>query len=202
MKSIRTDRPDAPNAVRASLAGDGVVILPTDTLYGFSALISSEKGLERIGALKGTGSGRHYIYLANSAEMVDRYISSWGCGSRARLSGIWPAPLTGIFPSGGQSPVWVGETIAFRVPALDFLRDVVDAAGEPIASTSVNASGEPPLRRIADIEERFGESVELVVVGSPTLDAAASTVVDFTGAAPRVLREGSYDWMGGVNPSN
>jgi L-threonylcarbamoyladenylate synthase len=202
MKTISADRPDAAGIIQASLSGGGVVILPTDTLYGFSALISSEKGLARIGAMKGVEGDRSYIFLAGSTGMVDRYIASWGCGSLAEFSDIWPAPLTAIFRSGGRSPEWVGDTIAFRVPALKFLRDVIDVVGEPIASTSVNASGEQPLRDIKEIETRYGAMVDLIAIGTAARASAPSTLVDFTGPSPRVLRAGSYDWTGGSNPSN
>ena len=201
MKSIRGDRRDAAGIIKESLAGDGVVVLPTDTLYGFSTLLSNGKGHERIGVLKQSGTVRNYLYLASSTEMIERYIESWGCGSCERFAQIWPAPLTAVFRSAESCPEWVGETIAFRIPALDFLRSAIEVVGEPVASTSVNSAGEPPLGDIVEIERRFGEAVDLIVTGVAPPGHAPSTLIDFTGRSPVILRKGSYDWDEGVNPS-
>ncbi len=202
MKSIRGDGLRAADIIKESLASDGVVVLPTDTLYGFSTLLSSAKGHDRIRALKRSGAGRNYLYLASSTSMIERYIESWGCGSRDQFAKIWPAPMTAIFRSGGSCPEWVGETIAFRIPALELLVRAIEIVGEPIASTSVNAAGESPLDDIVEIEKQFGGVVDLIVTGVSPSVGAPSTLIDFTGASPVVLREGSYDWDGGVNPSN
>lgn len=202
MKSIRGDENRAAEIIKESFASDGVVILPTDTLYGFSTLLSSVKGHKRISALKQSRAGRSYLYLASSTSMVERYIESWGCGSLDQFALIWPAPMTAVFRSGGSCPGWVGQTIAFRIPALEFLTRTIEIVGEPIASTSVNAAGERPLEDIIEIEKRFGRAVDLIVTGVSPSGGAPSTLIDFSGQIPVVLRQGSYVWDGGVNPSN
>ena len=201
MKSIRGDQRDAADIIKKFLAADGVVVLPTDTLYGFSTLLSSGKGHERIGVLKQTDAERNYLYLASSTAMIERYIESWGCGSCERFEEIWPAPLTAVFGSGERCPERVGGTIAFRIPELEFLRNTIEVVGEPIASTSINSAGGPPLDDIGEIERRFGGAVDLIVTGVAPPGGAPSTLIDFTGRAPVILRKGSYDWDEGVNPS-
>ncbi|MDH3198110.1 MAG: Sua5/YciO/YrdC/YwlC family protein [Candidatus Krumholzibacteria bacterium] len=176
------------------LRSGGVVVLPTDTVYGLHAALSSADAIVRIARLKGPREGRRYIVLADSIDMVARYTASFGCLSRAELARRWPAPLTVVLPAGDACPEWARPAVAFRVPDLAPLRALVRALGEPLVSTSVNAAGEPPLGTAADIERRFGDGVDLVVAGDETGRARASTVVDACGGAPVVLRAGDYAW--------
>lgn len=181
----------------------GVVVLPTDTLYGLSTAISSRQGVRRIDELKGRRDRKGYILLAESIAMVARYVASFGCVGRPSLERVWPAPLTVVFPAGSACPDWVGARVAFRVPALDHLRDLISGVGEPILSTSVNRSGEPPLDTPARIQEAFGALVDAIVAGTEGAGAVASTVVDATAQRPVVLRKGAYDWeaAGWGNPA-
>jgi tRNA threonylcarbamoyl adenosine modification protein (Sua5/YciO/YrdC/YwlC family) len=201
MKRIPVDHTDTPSRLCDVLSAGGVVVVPTDTLYGLSASISNRRGYERIVSVKGSGAGRRFLYLAAGVDMVELYIEGWGCASRRVLERVWPAPLTGVFRSGGKSPGWVGETVAFRVPLHARLRAVIGALGEPILSTSINEAGEAPLGDVDVIEERFGASLDLIVDAGPLVGAVPSTLVDFTGDEPVVLRKGGYDWAGSGNPS-
>jgi L-threonylcarbamoyladenylate synthase len=202
MRRIQSSQPDAAVQLAATLSREGVAVVPTDTIYGLSTPMSSRAGYQRILEIKRCSSDRQFLHLAASVGMVQRYISSWGCGSKADLAAIWPAPLTGVFRSGGKCPDWIGETIAFRVVALPLLERVIDVLGEPIVSTSVNVTGEAPLNDIEKIEDRVGESVGLIVESGIKPGGQPSTIVDFTGARPVVVREGAYDWAGSGNPSN
>ncbi|HEU4366441.1 MAG TPA: L-threonylcarbamoyladenylate synthase [Candidatus Krumholzibacteria bacterium] len=184
------------------LARGGVAVLPTDTLYGLSARISSEEGIRRISAAKGAPNDRRYILLASSIEMTDRFVRSYGCGSRAMLAAAWPAPLSVIVPAGPDCPAWVGPTVAIRVPALAPLRALIERLGEPIVSTSVNRTGSAPLDDPHEIRREMGAEVDLILTGGDA-NHAASTIVDLSGKSPGVVRRGSYDWAeaGEANPS-
>jgi L-threonylcarbamoyladenylate synthase len=193
-KRLRLAEPEAKDKIVKSLRDGGVVILPTDTIYGFSTPLSSEPGIRRIAAIKGNGEERRFLFLAASVAMVERYIHSWGCTDRPLMEDIWPAPLTAVLPAGKICPVWVGETIALRVPAYPPLADVIQKLGEPVVSTSVNRSTEPPLRNIDTIEKIYQHQVDLVVEGGTPADSISSTVVDFTGDMPVLVRQGEYYW--------
>jgi L-threonylcarbamoyladenylate synthase len=194
MRTIHINDQGAITQAADVLRGGGIVIAPTDTLYGFSAAMSSREGHDRVAKLKGSAGERSFIYLASSVEMVDERIESWGCTSEDKMRGIWPAPLTAIFRKSDGCSEWAGDTVAFRVPALELLLSIIKALREPILSTSVNRTGEPPLVGIHDIVDRFGGGVDLVVTGDECTQASASTVVDFTGTKPTVVRRGSYAW--------
>jgi L-threonylcarbamoyladenylate synthase len=175
----------------------GVVILPTDTLYGLSAAASSRSGLRRIRDIKGAREDRLFIVLASSIDMVEAHVRSFGCTTREALSAVWPAPVTAILPAGSKKAEWMGETVAIRVPDVPPLLDIISALGEPVVSTSVNRGGDPPMKSIVDIERDFGGEVDMVVSFGGAGTARASTIVDFAGEEPVVVRDGDYRWPHG-----
>ena len=194
------DDPRARDVAREALHRGGVVVLPTDTLYGFSAKLSAEGAVNRISAIKHASSERRYILLASSIAMVDRYVQSYGCSTRDTVASHWPAPLSVIVPSGASMPAWVGPTVAVRVPALESLRRLIDEVGEPIVSTSVNRAGEEPMDDVHDIRREFGTEVDLILSGDVP-GSASSTLVDLCGKTPHVVREGAYAWAAAGKPS-
>ncbi len=202
MRRIDLRDKDARVVVTHALEAGGVVVLPTDTIYGLSAALLCREAYDRILALKGYDHARSFVNLAESTDMVARYVAGWGSTSAAKLRGVWPAPLTAVLPSGGLAPKWVGETIAFRVPKAPELTAIIRALGQPILSTSVNRSGEKPLTSVDAIQNDFGSDIDLLVAGEITGGGAPSTIVDFTGEGPRVIRQGAYDWPATAKPSN
>lgn len=194
----------APATTRAVevLRRGGVIVLPTDTLYGFSAAMSRHEAFDRIARIKGRAAGRSFICLADSIDMVEHFVDDWGATSREEMQTVWPAPLTAVFRAGATCPEWFGETIAFRVPDIDGLRRIITSLGEPILSTSVNRSGRDPLDDLDRIASEFGGEVDLLIERETAATSVASTVVDFTAKPAAVLRPGTYDWPGAGKPSN
>jgi tRNA threonylcarbamoyl adenosine modification protein (Sua5/YciO/YrdC/YwlC family) len=116
--------------------------------------------------------------------------------AQALSAAFWPGPLTLVLRRTDRSAAWAlgpsRGTVAVRVPNHPLALAVAALAG-PVAATSANPSGRPPLERRDDLVAAFGERVALYLVdepGLPPVGGAASTVVDLTGPAPRVLREG------------
>ena len=195
MKKISITTKDAVVRAARILKKEGVIVMPTDTIYGLSAAMSSREGYRRILALKHYATPRPFVYLASSVEMVEAHIAGWGCTSKQHMSDVWPAPLTCILSAGARCPEWIHKTVAFRVPEYEPVRRLIDHVGEPIASTSVNRIGEPPVTVVQEIEKIFGEGVDLIVEDATATDSGRpSTLVDFTPSEPRVIREGLYDW--------
>jgi L-threonylcarbamoyladenylate synthase len=187
------DEPGGQAFAAEALMTGAVIVLPTDTLYGFSAALSQEAAVRRVASIKKTPDDRRFIVLASSIDMVEEYVASFGCSSRDTLASIWPAPLTVILPTGPDCPAWVGPTVAFRVPAWDSLRALVARVGEPVLSTSVNRTGQAPLDDASAILREFGEEVDAVFERKET-GGGASTIVDLCGKSPRVVRAGIYAW--------
>jgi L-threonylcarbamoyladenylate synthase len=172
----------------------GVVIVPTDTLYGLSTAITSETGYRRILDIKQCEGERNFLLLASSVDMVERYVCSWGCATKDLLESIWPAAMTAIFPSGENCPSWVGSTIAFRVPDYQPILSMIEQLDVPILSTSVNVKDNAPLHLIEVIREQFGSSVDFIAESKTAKQDLPSTIIDFHRSEPHVIRQGSYSW--------
>ncbi len=179
------------------LLSGGIVVLPTDTIYGLHCIASRPDAIDRILALKGrTKPG--FIALASDLEMADSMVREWPGASRALLAKIWPAPLTAVLPASSDVSTVLSPrgAVAIRIPAFDELRSVGRTVGEPLVSTSVNVSGREPLTRIGEIMTEFpGLGAYIAQRGRPR--TIPSTIVDFTAGRPRVVRKGSYRWTGG-----
>lgn len=201
MLRIARDDPRALAEATSRLRGDGVVVLPTDTMYGLSTRFGSTVGHDRVLQIKGYAAHRPVLYLACDVEMVARYVASWGCAGRSRLATIWPAPLTAIFPA-APGPPWLGRTIAFRIPDDRWLLDLVKGVGEPVASTSTNPAGAEPIGDVEAIVQWLGGKVDLVVTAGDAQVQAPSTVVDFSGEEAVLIRAGAYPWATRGKPSN
>ena len=137
----------------AALRAGKLVVLPTDTIYGFSA-IDSEEGAALIQKAKGRSAEKGLIRLIAAPSDIERY--SPVALSEALLS-LWPGALTLVVP------LAEGGSAAFRCPGDAWLRGLVANVGRPIFSSSVNASGSLPLTCASDIEERFGDVLSLII---------------------------------------
>ena len=176
---IQKKAPNSAAAVAVELKRRNIVIIPTDTIYGFSGLIG--KTAEAIARIKGREENKPFIALIAEPADIYRYTD---IKIPEHILNLWPAPLTLIVPLKGQG------TQAFRCPADDWLRSVVAAAGDAVYSTSVNRSGTPPLTDIEAICREFEDSVSLIV-DDGNLEGLPSTLVDLTSGTPRVFRQGS-----------
>lgn len=187
---------DAPSpgdieGIREVLEHGGIAILPTDTLYGLHAPASSRGAVEKIFAAKRRSSSQPLVVLCSSIEQV-RGLGAEIDDSMARALGhLWPAPLTAILEL--RSPIAASagrSTIAVRIPDLAWLRGLLDSTG-PLASTSVNVSGERAVYSTDDIPMELLEKVD-ALLDAGTIASSASTMVDFTSEPPRVVREGKF----------
>ncbi len=184
---------DAPTALQLHeisqiLRAGGIVLLPTDTIYGLHALASDDAAVARVADLKGRDE-KAFIVLASSVEQLTDLGVSADAALLGTLGSIWPAPLTAVLPLSAPVPASRGaSTLAVRIPALDWLRELVARTG-PLVSTSANRTGEPaatePKRVARDLQDRLDAVVDGGVrAGEP------SAILDLTGTEPRFIREG------------
>jgi tRNA threonylcarbamoyl adenosine modification protein (Sua5/YciO/YrdC/YwlC family) len=160
--------------IAALLRAGGIVLMPTDTIYGLHGI---ESASAKIAAIKGRDEAKRFVLIAASTMQL----RSAGIDVPNLLETIWPAPLTAILKRGN-------ETIAVRVPDLPWLRSLLERTG-PLISTSANRSGDPPVASPSDLPEAIGSALD-GTVDAGRLDGKASTIVDFTETEPRFIREG------------
>ena len=173
----------------ATLQRRGVVLLPTDTIYGLHALAGNADAVQRIVDIKGRGEDKPFAVIAASAAQLEHLGATFGARTRAILDDLWPGPFTAVVPI--RQPIAASRgasTIAVRVPDLEWLRELLDRTG-PLASTSANRRGEPPITDPKLISRDLRASID-GVVDAGVREGKPSTIVDFTGDEPRLIREG------------
>ena len=181
----------AADEVIAALGAGLPVLLPTDTVYGLAASPAQERYADALYALKGREQRQPVALVAATVEQLLEVVPEL---DRTIVHALLPGAFTLVLPNPAHRYPWLtGErpdTIGVRVPAVggDALR-VLDAVG-CVAATSANDPGGPDPVSLDDVPARIraGCGAELDVGRLPGI---ASTVLDFTGPEPRVLREGA-----------
>lgn len=177
---IKIDDADCFTRCVHALQAGKVLILPTDTIYGFSGIVPDTES--KILKIKKRPAEKKMIQLIAKPEDVYKYTAQVIPPTFFKL---WPAPLSLIVKAKNSD-----ETIAFRCPDKKWLRDLIEAVGTPLYSSSVNISGKKSLTSIAEIYKTFKHTVP-IIVNAGDEPAIASTVVDLTLDEPMILRRGS-----------
>jgi L-threonylcarbamoyladenylate synthase len=149
-------------------------------MYGLVGVAPSTG--ERIRGIKGRGEEKPFLRLLPDPSWVGKFSS---LAVPDRLLKYWPGPLTLIFPARE------GGTVALRVPDSRFLRELLEAVGSPLYSTSVNRAGAAPLQTVEEMRREFENSVDLIFDSGDLPPGPPSTLVDVTSRPCKVLRPGA-----------
>ena len=169
-----------------------LAVLPTDTVYGVAVDAFSPEAVIALLAAKGRGRQMPPPVLVGSRRAAMALIEDVSTSATDLMDEFWPGGLTMVFRS-ARSLVWdLGEakgTVAVRMPmhpvALELLRET-----GPLAVSSANLTGSPAATTAAEAEAQLGASVSVYLDDGPCTDQTPSTIVDLTGAVPRLLRRG------------
>jgi L-threonylcarbamoyladenylate synthase len=192
-------QPDAGvvGRVAARIKAGGVIVYPTETLYGIGADAGNADALRRLFAIKGREQGKPVLVIADVFETLHPFVKDLTAEARALMNAFWPGPLTLVFEASRLAPdeLTAGTgTIGARIPSNEFCRALVRACGRPITSTSANRAGEPTPCNISEIRKLLSEGVDLFVDAGALSTTVPSTVVDVSVSPPRLLREGAVSW--------
>jgi L-threonylcarbamoyladenylate synthase len=191
-RMVGDDAAGIENAI-AALRGGSVIAIPTDTVYGISVALETPGGVERLFEVKRRPPEKAVMVLLDDLSQAADLV---GVTAAARaLASLWPGGLTLVLPLRDDAPLpralTAGTaTLGVRVPNHETPRAIARAVG-PLPTTSANPSGEPEARTAADVAERLGDRLDLVVDGGPSPGGVPSTVVDCSAEPVRVVRAGA-----------
>jgi L-threonylcarbamoyladenylate synthase len=183
---------DADAAAAAIL--DGLLaVIPTDTVYGLAASPHAEAPVRRLYLAKGRQELQPTALVAADLERLLEYVPELNGRGERIARALLPGPYTLVLANPARRFPWLNgaspETIGVRGPAVaGAAREVLDRVGA-VAATSANLPGGPDPRRVEDVPEQIRAAA--VVLDGGELPGTASTVLDFSGEEPRVLREGA-----------
>jgi L-threonylcarbamoyladenylate synthase len=180
---------DVVHSLAEMMQRDRIALLPTDTIYGLHAMATSEPAVARIVSIKGREEEKPFVVLGASIEQLERLGVRFDARARRVVEELWPGPLTAVLPLNQPIAASRGAlSLAVRVPDLPWLRDLLALTG-PLASTSANRSGLPPISTPGDISPDLKSRIDAIVEAGRR-EGKPSSIVDFTGAEPQFIREG------------
>jgi L-threonylcarbamoyladenylate synthase len=181
----------------AILKKGGIIVYPTETVYGIGCDPLIEEAVERIQRLKKRESSKAMLLLADSLGMVENMAGSLDPLARRLGEHFWPGPVTMILKPGKILPGYLyGSTggVAFRVISHRLAASIIHEFGRPIISTSANIAGQPPVVNFGKAQEEFGKDADIVIENPEPLSGEPSAVIDITSGLIEIIRPGAIDF--------
>ncbi len=170
----------------------GLVVFPTDTVYGVAALARNDVAVAALYQAKQRPSHSPIPVMVGEPTAVAEI--AWPSPDFRKLAAaFWPGPLTIILPRKPVLPDIVtagGDTVALRIPDHPLVLRLLQMLGEPLAVTSANRSGQPPARNAAEAREQLDGRVDAIIDGGLAPGGKPSTIIDLSRTPPQILRSG------------
>ena len=182
------------------LQSNGTLVYPSDTVYGLCCRALSREAVSRVRELKGYGAvpgeSRPMIVLSAGPAVAESLSSRLPGDSRELMRRHWPGPLTLVLPASPDCPSWLvaGDgTVAVRVPADPLSRLLLGRLGEPLVSTSANASGGNDPASLGQVPDSILKGCDMALDAGSLPARLPSTVVRPTDAGTELLRRGDIE---------
>jgi len=196
---INTTDPEYPKIkqVVTKLKLGGVIVYPTDTIYGLGCDIFCAEAIDQIYKMKNK-KATGFSFVCADLKEIAKYAVVSDTAYRI-MKRVLPGPYTFVFKATKLVPqrlIPEKKTVAIRIPDNTICLEIVKQLGHPIVSTSVNVTSEPNYSDPMEIEKEFGNKVDLVI-DAGVLENEPSTVIDFTTDKPTLIRagKGSIDFL-------
>lgn len=185
-------RDEAIAEAAAALKSGRLVVMPTDTVYGLAADAFDSQGVAALLAAKGRGRDMPVGVLVGSWHTIEGLVYYVPDAARELIRAFWPGALSLVVQQAPSLSWDLGDargTVMLRMPLQPVALELLSRTG-PLAVSSANISGQPPATTAQQARDQLGGLVDIYLDGGPSDQQAASTIVDLSGPAPRLLREG------------
>ncbi|MFT9451852.1 L-threonylcarbamoyladenylate synthase [Liquorilactobacillus ghanensis] len=188
-------QPSELKTAASELQKGELIAFPTETVYGLGADATNQQAVKRVYLAKGRPSDNPLIVTVASLEMVQQYVAEISSAAKKLIDEFWPGPLTLIFKikPGSLSKAVTGglETAAFRMPANEITRKLIELTGVPLVGPSANSSGKPSPTTAQHVFHDLEGRIAGIVDDGPTQVGVESTIIDMSTDQPAVLRPGA-----------
>lgn len=197
--SLHPDNPQPRvlKTITETLVNGGVIIYPTDTVYGLGCDIFQPKAIEKICRIKQVDPQKVQLsFICNDLSDLSKYTKSISTPLYRLLKHCLPGPYTFILPASKEVPKLLKtrrDTIGLRVPDNIIARTMIETLGHPILSASIPGDWGDELGDPEIIHDKFEKLVDLVVDGGPG-GLVPSTILDCTSGEPNLTRQGLGEW--------
>ena len=178
------------------IRGGGVIIYPTDTVYGIGCSIFDAKAIERIYAIKQQDRSKPFTFICSDLSHISEFAKVSNSAFRL-MKQLIPGPYTFVLPASRlkqlpKSMISKRQEVGIRVPDNDICRSLLKEFGSPILNASVDDGNGALINDPALLHERYKRQVDLMLEAGKSI-LGLSTVLDLTGEKPAVVREGAGD---------
>jgi L-threonylcarbamoyladenylate synthase len=177
-----------------TVCSGGLIVYPTETVYGLGADALSNDAVRRVAAAKGRGGKKPILVIVHSRGAMEPLVKGISQAAESLMAAFWPGPVTLVFRAGKVLPEGITGgtgTVGIRIPSSVVCRRLVEMVGGPVTSTSANVSGRTVPGTVAEIEAALGPRVDLFLDGGALPPGPPSSVVDVSTDPPVLLREGA-----------
>jgi L-threonylcarbamoyladenylate synthase len=175
------------------LRNGGIIAYPTETFYGIGVKFDIDAALKRLYEIKQRPQEKAMSLIIGERDFISVIAREISDTATALMNKFWPGPLTLLLLAREDVSEYItGGThkVAVRIPGESFALRLAKTALFPITATSANLSGLPPARDAGTVLRYFRDAVDLIIDGGTVPGTLPSTIVDVTGAAPVIVREG------------
>ena len=176
------------------LVGGGLVVIPTETVYGIAASALDPVAVARLRAAKSRPETKPLPVMISGASNIEAFAAPVPPLALQLARRFWPGPLTLVLKAANGVGEFVhagSGKVGLRAPDHAVAQGVLAAAGTPLVLTSANLSGEKPARTASEAREALGDRVDLYLDAGPCALGEPSTVLDLTTEPPIILRAGA-----------
>jgi len=185
---VHPDFPDLKKIIYCAkiIRQGGLVIFPTETVYGIAADFSNPRAIQRLREVKGRSEDKPFSVLISQRALISNYTTSTDPALYKLINAFWPGPLTVVVPSKEE-----GKTIGIRMPDHKIALRLVQESQCTIAAPSANRTGEESPTTCQEALKNLDGLVEVAIDGGIARIGKGSSVVDLVQEKPTVLREGT-----------
>jgi len=186
---------DKPMVLAAEvIQAGGVIVYPTETLYGIGANAWDGAAIAKVRAIKQREGRKPILVIVKDEQQLAMLTNEISDEARKLIARFWPGPLTLVFKATREVPDLLSHgsgTIGVRIPSSPFCLRLLALCGCPLTSTSANISGGPSLHTVKEIRRAIPRGVDLFLDAGDLHPALPSTVLDVTVSPPLILRAGA-----------
>lgn len=193
MKIVKAEEIDIIEVLKI-LENDGIIIYPTETLYGIGVKYDSKKLLRKLFEIKKRPEEKSFPLIVNlqHLDLITEFIPSI---AKKFIEKYWPGPLTLLLPAKKNLPkrITKDNKIAVRMPGESFALKLIQLSQFPITATSANISGYPAADCVETVMKYFKDSFIDLLIDGGKLPGIPSTIVDATVDPPQLIRKGAIE---------
>ncbi len=175
----------------------GILVYPTETLYGIGADATNRDAVRRVLAAKRRPDDKPILVIVHSTELLKRLVTEVPKAAEILMREFWPGPLTIVFKAAECAPAELtgsSKTIGIRIPSSKFCLELLSRCNCPLTSTSANVSGGQIRNTVADIRAELSDAVDMYIDAGVLPESRPSTVISVVHRKVELIREGTISF--------